>query len=93
MATGMTLSIENLPQISAIYYALLQCGYDYYSHGRSDSHIAAIRRFAGGESVSSFFSSIKQTTCEENHNHFAGAHRDFVALCLRRKGTAKSDAC
>lgn len=63
MAAGMTLSIENLPQISAIYYALLQCGYNYYPYERSESHIAAISRFAGGESVPLFFSSVKQATC------------------------------
>ncbi|MBE7004726.1 MAG: hypothetical protein E7425_10705 [Ruminococcaceae bacterium] len=55
--------IENLPQISAIYYALLQCGYDFFYQERSEAHIAAIEKFAGKEAVPPFFSSVKQATC------------------------------
>ena len=37
MIKTMNVSITNIPSISAIYYALLQSGYDYYSTILSDN--------------------------------------------------------
>ncbi len=58
------LRISNIPEISAIYYALLQCGYEYYPIQRGIEHIDRIRSFAVSEHVPSFFSEIKQSACE-----------------------------
>lgn len=63
MTAEIDYRIENRPQISAIYYALLQCGYDFYSYERDDAHIAAIKSFADIDAVPAFFSSARQTTC------------------------------
>lgn len=58
------LAISSIPEISAIYFALLQCGYDYYAIERSTEHSSSIQGFAGTEKVPSFFSLVKQDTCE-----------------------------
>lgn len=63
MMSKADYKIENLPQISAIYYALLQCGYDFFYQERDESHIAAIKKFADKETVPPFFSSVPQATC------------------------------
>ncbi|HBA48531.1 MAG TPA: hypothetical protein DCZ91_12180 [Lachnospiraceae bacterium] len=36
------ITITHIPEISAIYFALLQCGYDYYTIERSQGHIDCI---------------------------------------------------
>ena len=41
------ITITHIPEISAIYFALLQCGYDYYAIERSQGHIECIRNFIG----------------------------------------------
>lgn len=56
--------ISNIPEISAIYFALLQCGYDYYSIERCREHNDIVCSFAGSGAVPSFFYGIKQNTCE-----------------------------
>lgn len=58
------LTISNIPEISAIYFALLQCGYDYYTIERSHEHNEYIRRFIGLKNFPSFFYEVKQSTCE-----------------------------
>ncbi len=58
------ITISNIPEVSAIYFALLQCGYDYYSIERSQKHNDAVRSFADSGDVPSFFYGIKQDTCE-----------------------------
>lgn len=63
MTAELNYKIENRPQISAIYYALLQCRYDFYSYDRDDAHIAVIKSFADIDAVPPFFSAVKQTTC------------------------------
>lgn len=57
------LKITSISEISAIYFALLQCGYDFYSIERSPEHTAAIRSFTGC-AVPEFFSGVRQNTCE-----------------------------
>lgn len=56
--------IGNLPAISAIYFALLQSGYDYYSLGRTQEQIKAVKSFYKPELSSCFFSQAKQNTYE-----------------------------
>ena len=58
------LAISNIPEISAIYFALLQHGYDYYAIDRSTEHGNAIRGFIGTDAVPSFFSLVRQSACE-----------------------------
>ncbi len=58
------LRITNIPEISAIYFALLQCGYEYYTIERSREHIECLQSFMGMEDVPSFFCEIRQRTCE-----------------------------
>ena len=40
------ISVTNIPEISAIYFALLQCGYDFYTIGRSLKHTETVRAFS-----------------------------------------------
>ncbi len=39
------ISIANIPEISAVYFSLLQCGDDFYIVGRSLKHAETIRAF------------------------------------------------
>lgn len=57
-------AILNIPEISAIYFALLQCGYDYYTIERSQEHIGIIREFVCCRIAPNFFSGTKQNTCQ-----------------------------
>ena len=57
------IEISSIHAISAIYFALLQCGYDYYSFERSAEHINAIKMFRETDTALEFFSEIKQNTC------------------------------
>ena len=47
----MVCRIENIPPVSAIYFALLQYGYDYYSFERDTVHNAAVESFIGMDKV------------------------------------------
>lgn len=58
------ITISCIPEISAIYYALLQCGYEYYSIERSMDHNDALQSFTDEKYSSSFFSGTRQDTCE-----------------------------
>ena len=64
MSDSRPIQISNLPEISAIYYALLQFGYEYYPIERDQAHIDAIGRFAVAGTVPSFFSGVKQDSCQ-----------------------------
>lgn len=64
MSNEKQITIANIPEISAIYFALLQCGYDYYHIERDSEHNDAIRGFAGCGAVPDFFSAVKQNTCK-----------------------------
>lgn len=63
----MNITISNIPEISAIYFALLQCGYDYFSIERSREHINSIRDFVNAADVPSFFAGTRQNTCAVYH--------------------------
>lgn len=60
----MELTITNDPRISAIYYALLQCGYDFYSIGRDVPAVSRLQGFIQPDPCEyGFFSEVRQSTC------------------------------
>ena len=64
MYSANQIEITNIPELSAIYYALLQLGYDYYGMERSAAHITALEKYIGQNGIPNFFSSVRQNTCE-----------------------------
>lgn len=61
------ISIPCVPVLSAIYYALLQCGYEpeYYAAGKPPELAAEVSSFrrAAPDFDLSFFSQVRQSTC------------------------------
>lgn len=64
MSKNGQTKISGIPAISAIYYALLQCGYDFFSMERGNEHIDVIQKFALSQCAPSFFSETRQMACE-----------------------------
>ncbi len=64
MCKERQIKICNLPKISAIYYALLQSGYEYYSAERTEEHIEMLQSFILPNYENSFFNAVKQNSCE-----------------------------
>ncbi len=64
MCKERQIKICSLPYISAIYYALLQSGYEYYSAERTEEHIEMLRSFILPDYENSFFNAVKQNSCE-----------------------------
>lgn len=59
------LSIHNNSMISAIYFALLQSGYNYYSFERDAKAVNKLQSFIVSEACEySFFSETRQNSCE-----------------------------
>lgn len=58
------LKMTSIPEISAIYYALQSCGYEYAYIGRDDTHCKAIRNMGIADADTSFFEGVRQNTCE-----------------------------
>ena len=58
------MRIIQIPEISAIYYGLLQSGYDFYSIERSSEHVNALMKFTGKGTANDFFAGTRQQTCE-----------------------------
>ncbi len=58
------IMITQFPKISAIYYGLLQSGYDYYSMERGPEHIDLLQSYVEKSFFPSFFSGARQSTCE-----------------------------
>lgn len=58
------ISITNIKNISAVYFALLQCKYDFYSLDRDSGHVEAVERFLGAKEDFSYFSDVRQNSCE-----------------------------
>lgn len=54
--------IDNIPEITAIYFALMQCGYEFQSMGRSTGEQECVRRFIDRE-THPFFAEVKQDSC------------------------------
>lgn len=63
MSNRKTPILQTLPRISAIYYALLQTGYEYYPYERNAAHRAQVERFAGTGPQVPFFAAVRQNTC------------------------------
>lgn len=63
MRNNKTMKITGIQAVSAIYFALLQSGYDFYGMGRSEEHASAVKQFIGGKDIPSFFAGVKQNTC------------------------------
>lgn len=60
----MKIQLTLHPGISAVYYGLLQSGYDYYPIERSSEHTATVRRLLDAKADASFFAGARQSTCE-----------------------------
>lgn len=58
------LSITNIPRISAIYFALLQNGYDFFIMGRDSTFIHALQPFIQSDAPLPFFAQARQSSCE-----------------------------
>ena len=56
--------INQFPKISAVYYGLLQSGYDFYTYERSAEHIKKLQSFCNPDISSPFFSETRQNTCD-----------------------------
>ena len=62
MQNADQITISNIPEISAIYFALLQSGYDYYAMERSREHISYVQGYIGAEKSTPSFTGVKQNT-------------------------------
>lgn len=60
------VSILHMPAISAIYYALLQCGYEFFAVEKDESLTTTLEAFRTETAVfyDSYFSEIRQSTCD-----------------------------
>ena len=57
------MKISTNEAISAIYYALWQCGYEYAHIERDGAHMDALAAFSTGQ-AHPFFKGVRQSTCE-----------------------------
>ncbi len=83
------IMISSIDEISAIYYALLQCGYEFCSLNREPNHVNTLQQFSAHEALPDFFFSVKQETCavypywpracllESAVWHLSAEHTDF----------------
>lgn len=61
---GETCSLSGCPAISAIYFALLQNGYDFYAIERDLLTVNRLDSFASSDrGAYPFFSEVRQNTC------------------------------
>jgi hypothetical protein len=59
-----SLTLVQLPKISAIYYGLFRSGYDFSHLGRVPGHTDLLREHIGEVRSSAFFAGARQDTCE-----------------------------
>ncbi len=76
------LQVKNPPAFSAIYYALLQNGYEYIQHERTPEHLQKILLFRLPDSPFLYFSQIRQTTCEVYPFWPRAALLELASLCI-----------
>ena len=55
MSNAKKITISSIPEISAIYFALLQSEYDYYAMGRYWDHCNEIQGYIGITQVPSLY--------------------------------------
>ena len=67
--------------ISVIYFALLQCGYEFYPIDRGCELTEQLRQFAAFD-VPAFFTEVKQTTCDAYPYWPRAAILESAAFCL-----------
>ncbi|MBQ3002584.1 MAG: hypothetical protein IJD82_02515 [Clostridia bacterium] len=77
----MQLTFTTHKPISAIYFALLQCGYEFYSLDRDEKLTECLRQFAAFDSHA-FFTEVKQTTCDAYPYWPRAAILESAAFCL-----------
>lgn len=58
----ITLRLTSIPAISAVYFALLQTGYEFHTIERDDGHIKTLSSFLCDDDFS-YFSAARQNTC------------------------------
>lgn len=64
MNSDEKIVISNIPSISAIYFGLLQNGYNFFAFERDEEHINSIKEFQHSGFSSHFFAKTKQNTCD-----------------------------
>ncbi len=86
------MRLISLPVLSALYYALLQCGYAPWAQmGRCAAHGDALAPFTGNQAASGYFSAARQDTCEAYPWWPRAFLLEDAALCLNGDCTAFSD--
>ena len=60
----LDLHITQIPAISAIYFGLLNSGYDFYHLERDAQHTASVQHFSTVMKPHAFFMQARQNTCE-----------------------------
>lgn len=60
----LKMNITCSPAVSAIYFALLQCGYEFYGLGKNLSLSDEIGAFVNSTEVPSFWKSVRQDSCD-----------------------------
>ena len=60
------IAIGNIPEISEIYFALLQCDYEYFAFEKAPELVNSIEsmRSIQADFDTSFFKKVKQNTCD-----------------------------
>lgn len=79
---NIKIDIKNNVNISAIYYALLQNGYDYYVMERNAEEINIIKSFINNNSTSTFFLSARQSNCEAYNYWPRAALMESASFCI-----------
>lgn len=74
--------IKQHPRLSAIYWGLLQSGYDYFSIERNPELTALIESFINQQFSSPFFAQARQSSCEAYHFWPRAFILEAAALCL-----------
>lgn len=64
MNSDEKIVISSIPLISAIYFGLLQNGYDFFEFERDEEHINSIKKFQSSNLRSHFFAETRQDTCD-----------------------------
>lgn len=86
MSDHRTTTCQTLPRISAIYYGLLQTGYEYYPYERDAAHLSQVERFIGTGPKVSFFAAVRQNTCSVYPYWPRAAILEEATLYMEEKG-------
>ena len=75
------IELRQIPEISAVYYALLQSGYDFYAVGKRLELVKQLEAFRG-ETESSFWKAARQNSCKTYPYWPRAALLEQAALCI-----------